>query len=75
MYRAVERFRDLTDGHLYVAGEQFPHDGRDVPEERIEALQTGRNQAGKRLIERVDINIPPETKPRRKAVKTQKKGG
>ena len=25
---------DLTDGHEYHEGEAFPHDGREIPDER-----------------------------------------
>jgi len=50
MYRAIERFRDLTDGHLYNPGEAFPFDGREVPAERLETLATARNRSNKPLI-------------------------
>ena len=43
-------WRDLTDGHLYHEGEPFPFDGREVAEDRLAALETGRNRAGFRLI-------------------------
>lgn len=50
MYRVIERFRDLTDGHLYEAGDPFPHDGRDLPADRLSALASGKNGAGRALI-------------------------
>jgi hypothetical protein len=50
MFISLATWRDLTDGHLYHEGEQFPFDGRAVPEDRIEALESGRNRAGLRLI-------------------------
>lgn len=49
-YISTGTWRDLTDGHLYHEGEPFPFDGRAVPEDRIEALESGRNRAGLRLI-------------------------
>ncbi len=63
MYKVIERFRDLTDGHLYEAGDSYPYDGRQIPAVRIHALESGQNGACKALIERVD-NLPtpaPET--------------
>ena len=45
MYKVIERFRDLTDGHLYEIGDAFPHDGRKVNVDRLTALETGKNQA------------------------------
>lgn len=61
MYISVCTWRDLTDGHLYHAGEQFPCDGREISAERIQSLVSGRNQAGLRLIEAV--GVPDEEKP------------
>lgn len=49
-YISTCTWRDLTDGHLYCQGDSFPYDGRDVPAERLEELETGRNMAGLRLI-------------------------
>ena len=60
MYRAIERFRDLTDGHLYESGEAFPYDGRKISEDRINTLTTGRNASSKPLIAMVEEN-PTET--------------
>lgn len=72
MYRAVMMFRDLEDGHLYQQGEQYPHDGREVAPERIEALVTGQNKANMRLIE-ADGEMPqPEQKPRKWAGRPRK---
>jgi len=56
MYRAIERFRDLTDGHLYESGETFPYDGRKISEDRINTLATGRNASSKPLIAMVEEN-------------------
>ena len=41
---------DVTDGHEYSAGDSFPHDGRPIPDERIEELATDRNQTGSPVI-------------------------
>lgn len=47
---SIARWRDAEDGHLYREGELFPFDGREINPERLEALVTGRNRAGLRLI-------------------------
>lgn len=41
---------DLTDGHEYIPGEVFPHDGRKIPDERLMELQSDTNQVGYPLI-------------------------
>ena len=82
-YFSAAEWRDLEDGHLYREGEPFPFDGRDVPAERLEALESGRNRAGLRLIRADEVQDEkeapkkeaPETavKPRKTAVRTTKK--
>lgn len=54
LYKVLLQFRDLTDGHLYNAGDKFPHDGRVITPARIEELSTGQNKAKKALIEAVE---------------------
>ena len=54
-YVSTQVWQDLTDMHLYHEGESFPFDGRDVGEERLNALETGRNRAGLRLIRAVEV--------------------
>jgi hypothetical protein len=49
-YICAATWRDLTDGHLYHVGDAYPFDGRDVDDDRLAALETGRNRAGLRLI-------------------------
>lgn len=51
---SVATWRDLTDGHLYHEGDRFPFDGREVPADRTDALENGRNRAGLRLIRKVE---------------------
>ena len=41
---------DIEDGHEYHEGEPFPHDGREIPEERIKGLATAENQIGRPVI-------------------------
>lgn len=53
-YVSTQEWQDLTDMHLYRGGEPFPFDGRDVPEDRLESLESGRNRAGLRLIRAVE---------------------
>lgn len=73
MYRAKVTFRDLQDGHLYKAGETFPFDGREVPQERIDALVTGRNASSMALLEEVEEIIKEEPKKRETGRRTARK--
>ena len=59
-YISLREWRDNTDGHLYREGEPFPFDGREIPKERLEALESGRNRAGLRLIRAVEVQDEPE---------------
>lgn len=69
-YISLATWRDLTDGHLYHEGEPFPFDGREVPADRTDALESGRNRAGLRLIRRaepenVETAVPEEKAPKK----------
>jgi hypothetical protein len=59
-YISLREWRDNTDGHLYREGEPFPFDAREIPKERLEALESGRNRAGLRLIRAVEVQDEPE---------------
>ena len=74
MYKAVCVFRDLTDNHLYQAGDVFPHDGRGSEEERVNTLINGHNKANKPLIEKVEEPIVQEQKTRKRPARAAKKG-
>ena len=71
MYVSLCEWRDLQDGHLYQAGEPFPHDGRRIAAERIEMLINGKNRASKPLVKEVketaDAEAPQKPKRTRKA--------
>lgn len=54
-YISLTVWRDLTDRHLYAEGDPFPHDGRAIPPDRLNALITGHNQAGMALIRAVEL--------------------
>lgn len=41
---------DLDDGHEYRADEPFPHDGREIPDDRLDELASDKNQIGKPVI-------------------------
>lgn len=77
MYKSLTEWRDLEDGHLYRTGDNYPHDGREVSEERIAGLSSKQNGAGFALIKAAEA--PAETKPTeepkptRKVAKTRKK--
>ena len=53
MLISLRRWRDLTDGHLYGPGDEFPHDGREIDPARIAELSGSENKAKMRLIEAV----------------------
>lgn len=54
MFTSVAEWRDLTDGHLYHAGDPYPWDGRTISDERIKQLSTAQNKAGFTLIKAVE---------------------
>lgn len=72
-YFSTAEWRDNTDGHLYHEGEPFPFDGREIPKERLEALESGRNRAGLRLIRAVEVQDEPEEAPKKEAPEGAKK--
>ena len=70
MYVNIVQWRDLEDGHLYNAGEPFPHDGREISEDRIKALTCAQNKAGFAVIKAVEVKV--EEKPIEKAEEPKK---
>ena len=66
MWKALEMFRDLEDRHLYQPGDSFPHDGRAISKERLNALSGRENATGRPLIAPDEETLKEETeKPRR----------
>lgn len=59
-YISAILWRDLTDRHLYAEGDEFPFDGREISAERLEMLESGRNEAGLRFIRAVEPEAEPE---------------
>ena len=59
-YISVRMWRDLTDKHLYHEGDPFPFDGREVPEERLRELESGRNRAGLQMIQSIVTEDAPK---------------
>ena len=76
VYKALCRFRDLEDRHLYDAGDEFPHDGRGIDPARIAELSGSLNKAGKALIFAVSTAVEEthsiEEKPRQKGRRPKK---
>ena len=71
--RSIACWVDVTDGHLYGYGDKFPHDGRAIPEERIDELLTAENMIGYPLIEAVNEQEPVQSDEQpKKAAKTPK---
>lgn len=55
MYKSIVTWRDLEDNHLYAEGDEYPHDGRIVPDKRIAELSSRQNKAGFALIQAVAV--------------------
>lgn len=74
MYVSTTTWRDLTDGHLYHSGDTFPFDGREIQPDRLDKLESGRNQAGLQLIRQAvqKEETPQEPKPARKRTRAKK---
>lgn len=57
MYIVVNKFKDLEDNeYLYGVGKVYPHEKKDISEERIKELTTKKNKLKKVLIKEVDIS-------------------
>ena len=77
MYVSVRKWRDYEDGHLYNAGDPFPHDGRVISDSRVAELSGTQNKAGFALIRPCAVpneEIPAETAEQpKKATRSRKK--
>lgn len=67
MYRVIKDFCDKQDGYFrYGVGDEYPHSGLEVSEERIRELSTDKNRLNEPLIEMVEVaktqEEPKETK-------------
>lgn len=51
---SLKTWFDMTDEHEYREGEPFPHDGREIPEDRIDELASDKNQTGAPVIRLVE---------------------
>jgi len=65
-YICTRDWRDLTDRHLYHAGDPFPCDGREVPADRLQELESGRNRAGLQMIQSIVTEDAPKAEPQEK---------
>lgn len=57
-YISLITWVDLEDGHEYLPGEEFPHDGREIPEERINELSSTENAIGIPVIKVEEVEEP-----------------
>jgi len=73
-YFSTVTWRDNTDGHLYHEGESFPFDGREIPKDRLDALESGRNRAGLRLIRAAEVRDEQTEARKAEAPKTASEG-
>lgn len=51
---------DVTDGHEYRAGDAYPHDGRQIPDERWDELATDANMTGSPVISVEEVAEPKQ---------------
>ena len=74
---SIARWRDLEDGHLYNPGDAFPHDGREISEERYAELSDTRNKAGFALIKATEApneeKVAEAAASQKKTTKSRKK--
>lgn len=85
MYIVIKTFTDLEHGKKYEMGEEYPAQGYETTPERINALLSGNNLAGIKLIKEVkasepkEVEAPVEETPKEEKPKTKpkkaKKGG
>lgn len=77
MYKVIKYFEDLEDSrYAYHVGDTFPHDGREVSEERLAELSSDTNKRHTPLIEKVVEEIReevPEAEPEEKPKETEAK--
>ena len=72
MYKVIRYFRDTQDNrHAYNVGDVFPHDGRTISQERINALVSGNNYQQVPLIKYVPDKA--EKKVEKKSPKKEEK--
>ncbi len=64
MFKVIEDFKDLNDGKIYRAGDEFPSTGKS--KERIEELSSAKNKLKKVLIEEVKEKKPGARKSTKK---------
>ena len=74
MYKVIKHFYDLKDkGFLYMEGDPFPREGKEVSEKRLIELSTSANAQHEPLIAKVEEKKtePPkeEAKPKKGAKK------
>lgn len=60
-YRAIITFSDLQDNqHIYKVGSDYPRDGSQVTQERINELLGGNNKINRPVIEEYEEEVPFE---------------
>lgn len=57
MYKVLKAFTDLQDGHVYLAGDEYPRKGANPDAKRVEELASEANKRGEALIVSVE---PPK---------------
>lgn len=80
MYKVLITFRDLQDnGYRYHVGDEFPHKGLTVDDNRLEELSTDKNRRGIPVIEKIvesepvkEVEEVKEVKPEESAPKPRR---
>ena len=49
---------DVTDSHEYRPGDAFPHDGREIKDERMDELASSENMTGSPVIIVTEVEEP-----------------
>lgn len=60
IYKEKKYFKDLEDGHLYILGDKFPFDNREINENRLKLL------ISKKVIKRIITEKSEKTKTTKK---------
>lgn len=68
-YKVICAFTDLQDhNHVYLVGDKFPHDNKNVSESRMKDLLSKNNKIGKPVIEVEENDFSKKIKPQKEAI-------
>lgn len=75
MFRVIKKFADLDDKrYIYQVGDEYPREGYEPSEDRVEFLSSDQNKLGTPVIEFVqDVKEDSEKEPVAKKTKNKSK--